>query len=96
MNNKQTRQAIEELERVAEQMGAFLQTELGKYIVKSLDTLIEAHTQRGDNLSETAALRCYDAARGARDAKEVLTYPINAKEGGLIEQMKRANATGSQ
>lgn len=93
------RKTLADLERKAQLAREFVASEYGKYLVKSLDDLIASYTEQGESLAEAAPLRCYDAAKGARAAKELIDFPIKAmQEGGIAdtlrEQLRRA--TGSQ
>lgn len=61
-----------ELKEYAPKLRDLLDSPVGQFMMRQIDLIAEFHTIRGDSLSETQALRCYDAARGAREVAETL------------------------
>lgn len=93
--DQMARDSQRQLDLMYRPMKDFLESDLGVYVMRSIDSKIAAFTQQGDQLTNEAALRCYDAARGAREVKNIFTYPIEMKESGQLDELKKLSAATS-
>ena len=93
--DKQRNESIATLNYYGPLVEKFLESDLGKYYLESIDAIIDQQISSGDT-AETNQLRHYDRANGAKLVKEMMLFPKEAiQEGGLVDQLMASGKTDS-
>lgn len=90
INDERTKTAIRTIEKYGPLVEEFLKSELGIYLMGSINSIHDEHVYRADNSDDSSIrLREYDRASAVREVIEMINYPLKAMEDGTLEELKK-------